>query len=118
MDDTVCERKALVAQAAVAQGLLGGETLLAGFVDLGGMRQAVGALRSSFPDHFTHAFAAKAGCLEGILRPLRQQGMACEVASPGELAQALARGLPARADRVRLARPRPAARSPRPCGRA
>ena len=94
MDDTVCERKALVAQAAVAQGLLGGDTLLAGFVDLGGMRQAVGALRSSFPAHFTHAFAAKAGCLEGILRPLRQQGMACEVASPGELAQALAAGFP------------------------
>ena len=70
MDDTVCERKALVAQAAVAQGLLGGDTLLAGFVDLGGMRQAVGALRSSFPYHFTHAFSAKAGCLEGILRPL------------------------------------------------
>jgi diaminopimelate decarboxylase len=94
MDDTVGASKALVAQAAVARGLLGGETLLAGFVDLGGMREAVAALRRSFPDHFTHAFAAKAGCLEGILRPLRGLGMACEVASPGELAQALGAGFP------------------------
>ena len=92
MDDTLSERKAAVAQAAVAQGLLAGETLLAGFVDLDGMRGAVGALHASFPDHFMHAFAAKAGCLEGILRTLREHGMACEVASPGELAQAMAAG--------------------------
>ena len=39
-----------------------------------------------------HAFAAKAGCLEGILRLLRAEGMACEVASPGELEQALGAG--------------------------
>ncbi len=95
MDDTLSPRKAAVAQAAVAQDLLGGEILLAGFVDLGGMRAAVGALRASFPDHFRHAFAAKAGCLEGILRPLRELGMACEVASPGELAQAMQAGFPA-----------------------
>ena len=37
--------------------------------------------------------------------------MACEVASPGELAQALGAGFPPDADRVRFARPRPAARS-------
>jgi diaminopimelate decarboxylase len=92
MDDTLSERKASVAQAAVAQGLLAGETLLAGFVDLDGMRGAVGALHASFPDHFMHAFAAKAGCLQGILRALREHGMACEVASPGELAQAMAAG--------------------------
>ena len=92
MDDTLSERKAAVAQAAVAQGLLAGEILLAGFVDLDGMCGAVGALHASFPDHFMHAFAAKAGCLEGILRTLREHGMACEVASPGELAQAMAAG--------------------------
>jgi diaminopimelate decarboxylase len=94
MDDTLSARKAAVARAAVANGLVGGETLLAGFVDLGGMRSAVGALRESFPDHFVHAFAAKAGCLEGILRRLHGLGMACEVASPGELAQAMAAGFP------------------------
>jgi hypothetical protein len=60
MDDTLSDRKSAVAQAAVMQGLLGRDTLLAGFVDLAGMRGVVGALR--------------------------ELGMACEVASPGELA--------------------------------
>jgi diaminopimelate decarboxylase len=92
MDDTVSPHKARVAEAAVAQGLLGGDVLLAGFVDTDGIRRAVGELKSSFPGHFTHAFAAKAGCLEGILRLLRADGMACEVASPGELAQAMGAG--------------------------
>jgi diaminopimelate decarboxylase len=97
MDDTVSTRKACVAQAAVTQGVLGGERLLAGFVDAEGVRLAVRDLRSSFPGHFVHAFAAKAGCLEGILRLLRDEGMACEVASPGELGQAMAAGFePAR----------------------
>ena len=92
MDDTISDCKATVAAAAVAQGLLGGEVLLAGFVDVGSVRAAVAGLKAGFPDHFTHAFAAKAGCLEGILRLLRTEGMACEVASPGELAQARAAG--------------------------
>ena len=92
MDDTVSERKARVAQVAVGQGLLGGETLLAGFVDVAGVQDVVGELRRAFPAHFTHAFAAKAGCLEGILSLVRAAGMGCEVASPGELAQAEAAG--------------------------
>ncbi len=92
MDDVVSERKARVAEAAVAQGLLGGETLLAGFVDVAAVRAVVAELRGAFPPHFTHAFAAKAGCLEGILTLVREAGMACEVASPGELAQAEAAG--------------------------
>lgn len=92
MDDSVSPRKARVASAAVAQGLLGDERLLAGFVDTGAVAEAVATLHGAFPDHFMHAFAAKAGCLEGILRLLRGHGMACEVASPGELAQALGAG--------------------------
>lgn len=92
MDDAISERKAQVAQAAVANGLLGEETLLAGFVDVTAVRTVVAELRSAFPDHFTHAFAAKAGCLEGVLRLVRDAGMACEVASHGELAQAEAAG--------------------------
>lgn len=97
MDDAVFPRKAGVASAAVAQGLLGGDRLLAGFVDMDGVAEAVATLHAAFPAHFMHAFAAKAGCLEGILRLLRGHGMACEVASPGELAQALAAGFePAR----------------------
>ena len=94
MDDGVSPLKARAAEAAVTQGLLGEERLLAGFVDVAGVRHAVGELHRSFPDHFMHAFAAKAGCLEGILRLVRSEGMACEVASPGELAQALGAGFP------------------------
>ncbi|MGD9508121.1 MAG: diaminopimelate decarboxylase [Geminicoccaceae bacterium] len=92
MDDTLSDRKALVAGAALAQSLVGGETLLAGFVDTAGVRSAIAELHRAFPAHFTHAFAAKAGSLEGILRLVRDAGMACEVASPGELAQAEAAG--------------------------
>ncbi len=92
MDDTVSALKARVTEAAVAQGLIGGDVLLAGFVDVESVRRVVGELKSAFPDHFMHAFAAKAGCLEGILRLLRAEGMACEVASPGELEQALGAG--------------------------
>jgi diaminopimelate decarboxylase len=92
MDDTLSDRKARVAQAAVAQGLVGDETLLVGLVDVAGARSVIADLQRAFPAHFTHAFAAKAGSLEGILRLVREAGMACEVASPGELAQAGAAG--------------------------
>ena len=92
MDDTLSECKALVVQAAVTQGLIGGDTLIAGFVDVAGVQGVVGELRRAFPAHFTHAFAAKAGCLESILALVRSAGMGCEVASPGELAQAEAAG--------------------------
>jgi diaminopimelate decarboxylase len=97
MDDGLGQLKARASEAAVSQGLLGGERLLAGFVDIAGVRDTVRALRGSFPDHFMHAFAAKAGCLEGILRLLLAEGMGCEVASLGELGQALRAGFaPAR----------------------
>ena len=42
MDDTVSARKARVTEAAVAQGLIGGDVLLAGFVDVESVRQVVG----------------------------------------------------------------------------
>lgn len=92
MDDGVSERKARVAAAAVAQGLLGEGRPLAGFVDLDGARATVAELKASFPVHVRHTFAAKAGCLEGILRLFRAEGLGCEVASPGELAEALRAG--------------------------
>lgn len=92
MDDTVSPRKAGLAAAAIARGLLGEDAPIAGFVDLDAVRATVATLKASFPRHFTHAFAAKANCLGGVLRLLRGLGMACEVASPGELAQALDAG--------------------------
>ncbi|MBW1603363.1 diaminopimelate decarboxylase [Streptomyces sp. JJ66] len=81
-------------RAAVREGLLDPENaLLAGFVDLDGVAASVAALHAAFPDVPTlHTFAAKANCLVPVLAELRALGMGCEVASPGELAQALAAG--------------------------
>jgi len=82
-------------EAAVQQGLLGEDHLLAGFLDVDNIRQTVAELQAAFGEHFTHTFAAKANCLVRVLSLLRQQGMGCEVASPGELQQALSAGFPA-----------------------
>jgi diaminopimelate decarboxylase len=43
-------------------------------------------------DLAVRAAAAKANCLAPVLRLLRELGLGCEVASPDELAQALAAG--------------------------
>ncbi|MDG4563011.1 MAG: diaminopimelate decarboxylase [Candidatus Competibacter sp.] len=88
MNDDISPRKETVMQAAVARGLLGEKHLLAAFIDMDGIEKTVASLRAAFDDHFTHAFAAKANCLHRVLALLRQCGMGCEVASPGEFAQA------------------------------
>ncbi|MCX5210023.1 diaminopimelate decarboxylase [Kitasatospora sp. NBC_00240] len=88
-------RRERILRAAVREGLLDPEhALLAGFVDLDGVAASVAALRRAFPDgvEVLHAFAAKANCLVPVLERLRRLGMGCEVAGPGELAQALAAG--------------------------
>jgi diaminopimelate decarboxylase len=95
MDDRVSAVKAAAAEAAIARGLLGHEQAVAGFIDLDGLAVTIADLRRSFPDHFMHAFAAKAGSLVGLLRLVREAGMACEVASPGEMQQALEAGFAA-----------------------
>jgi diaminopimelate decarboxylase len=94
VDDTLSERKATIMQSAVVQGLLNEERLLAGFIDVDGIRRTVASLQAAFGDHFLHAFAAKANCLHRVLLQLREAGMGCEVASPGELEQALRAGFP------------------------
>ncbi|WP_051812173.1 diaminopimelate decarboxylase [Kitasatospora sp. MBT63] len=89
------ERRELVLRAAVRRGLLHPEdAVLAAFVDLDGVAASVAALHRAFPDPaaVTHTFAAKANCLVPVLERLRRLGMGCEVAGPGELAQALAAG--------------------------
>ncbi|MEU7470500.1 diaminopimelate decarboxylase [Streptomyces sp. NPDC044984] len=89
------DRRERILRAAVQQGLLEPETaVLAGFVDLDGVNETVTSLRSAFPDSLRvlHAFAAKANCLVPVLEELRLSGMGCEVASAGELAQALEAG--------------------------
>jgi diaminopimelate decarboxylase len=95
VDDSISHRKAAVMEAAVQQGLLGEDHLLAGFLDVDHIQQTVADLQAAFGEHFTHTFAAKANCLVRVLSLLRQQGLGCEVASPGELQQALSAGFSA-----------------------
>ncbi|GGX01528.1 diaminopimelate decarboxylase [Streptomyces noursei] len=89
-------------QAALAQGLVGPRQPVAGLLDVAGIRRSAAELRAAFAE-FTapgtqvlHAFAVKAASLVPVLRLLAQEGIGCEVASPGELALARAAGIPAR----------------------
>ncbi|MGW4229416.1 diaminopimelate decarboxylase [Streptomyces sp. NPDC004980] len=81
---------------AVAEGLLGEQQPVAGFLDADGVRGSVTALREAFaavPDvRVLHTFAAKAASLVPVLRLLADCGMGCEVASPGELRLAVEAG--------------------------
>lgn len=89
------QRRERILGAAIRQRLIDpDDALLAGFVDLDGVADTVAALRRAFPDPVSvlHAFAAKANPLVPLLAELRGLGMGCEVASAGELAQALAAG--------------------------
>ncbi|MFJ6217115.1 diaminopimelate decarboxylase [Streptomyces sp. NPDC092296] len=81
---------------AVEGGLLGPQAPLVGLLDVDGVLAAVDALREAFagPAPVQHTFAAKACGLVPVLRLLAEAGMGCEVASPGELEQALAAGFP------------------------
>lgn len=87
-------RRDRAVRAAVRAGLLDEDAPLAAFIDLRGIEETAAALREAWPKHLDvrHAFAAKANCLVPVLRTLRGHGFGCEVASAGELAQALAAG--------------------------
>ncbi|MFC7859327.1 diaminopimelate decarboxylase [Arthrobacter koreensis] len=88
-------RRERILQAAVAGGLLEPEEIpLAAFLDLDLVAENVAALMRAFPSgvQVLHAFAAKANSIVPVLAGLRDLGMGCEVASEGELAQALAAG--------------------------
>ncbi|WP_329176426.1 diaminopimelate decarboxylase [Streptomyces decoyicus] len=87
-------------EAAVARGLVGPGEPVAGLLDIAGIRRSAAELRAAF-EEFTapgtpvlHAFAVKAASLVPVLRLLAQEGLGCEVASPGELALARAAGVP------------------------
>ncbi|WP_454322964.1 diaminopimelate decarboxylase [Streptomyces ambofaciens] len=86
-------REAALARA-VEEGLLGPRAPLVGLLDVDGVLAAVEALNEAFegPAAVQHTFAAKACGLVPVLRLLAEEGMGCEVASPGELEQALAAG--------------------------
>ncbi|MGW8400953.1 diaminopimelate decarboxylase [Streptomyces lydicus] len=88
-------------RAAVARGLVGPDRPVAGLLDVDGARRSAGELRAAFEEFVApgtpvlHAFAVKAASLVPVLRLLAQEGLGCEVASPGELALARAAGVPA-----------------------
>ena len=64
-------------------------------MDADGIQESVRDLHRAFGDApVLHTFAAKAASLVPVLRLLARSGMGCEVASPGELAQAVAAGFP------------------------
>ena len=101
-------RRELAVREAARRGLVEEDSPVVGFVDLAGIAAAQRALREAFAEVETkapvlHAFAAKAAGLVPVLRLYADAGMGCEVASPGELAQALAAGFPP--DRIVLDAP-------------
>ncbi|MFI0821726.1 diaminopimelate decarboxylase [Streptomyces sp. NPDC021098] len=93
------ERRERAVRAAVEQGLLGPEQPVVGLLDVTGIRAAAAELRAAFDEVVApgtpvlHAFAVKAAALVPVLRLLADEGLGCEVASPGELALARAAGL-------------------------
>lgn len=88
----VSARKLALMRAALDADRVGAQTPLAGFIDIDGIRERVADLKRSFPAHFEHSFAVKANSMSGVLALLREFGMSAEVASEGEIAQALRAG--------------------------
>ncbi|MFD5391388.1 diaminopimelate decarboxylase [Streptomyces sp. NPDC127074] len=92
-------RRERAVRAAVEQGLLGPDQPVVGLLDVSGIRAAAAELRAAFEEVVTpgtpvlHAFAVKAAALVPVLRLLADEGLGCEVASPGELALARAAGV-------------------------
>ncbi|MGW1411773.1 diaminopimelate decarboxylase [Streptomyces sp. NPDC002403] len=88
------DRRTAALARAVEDGLLGPHAPVIGLLDVDGVLAAVEALNEAFagPAPVRHTFAAKACGLVPVLRLLADAGMGCEVASPGELEQALAAG--------------------------
>ncbi len=85
-------RQQKILQASVSAGHFDDERTIVAYIDTGGLADTVSSLNQAFPDHFTHTFAAKANTMSKALAQVRKLGMGCEVASPGELEQALRAG--------------------------
>jgi diaminopimelate decarboxylase len=84
-----------ILHAAISNGLIGEGSPMAGFVVETAVEKTVSELVRAFPSHFEHMFAAKANSMRRALELVRRCGMGCEVASPGELEQALRAGFAA-----------------------
>jgi diaminopimelate decarboxylase len=99
----IAARRDLAVRAAVEQGLVTDDRQpIAALLDVRAIREAASALRTAFDgvsapgQNVQHTFAVKAASLVPVLRLLADEGIGCEVASPGELALARAAGVPAR----------------------
>lgn len=79
---------------AIRSGVVGPELTAIGIMDFDGLAATVAALDAAFPPPFRHTFAVKANALHAVLARLAEAGIGAEVASPGELALALAAGFP------------------------
>jgi len=88
----VSVRQQQILQAAIKAGYLGNEQALAAFVDTASLSETISTLHQAFPKHFRHTFAAKANTMSSALALVKEHGMGCEVASPGELEQAIRTG--------------------------
>ncbi|MFF7715901.1 diaminopimelate decarboxylase [Streptomyces sp. NPDC007988] len=101
------DRRDQAVRAAVEQGLLTETDPVVGLLDIAGVRASAAALRTAFEEitdaPVLHAFAVKAAPLVPVLRLLDSEGIGAEVASPGELALALAAGV--RPERIVLDSP-------------
>ncbi|HEV7625230.1 MAG TPA: diaminopimelate decarboxylase [Streptomyces sp.] len=98
---TTTERRDLAVRAAVGQGLVTDDRQpIAALLDVRAIRETAAALHTAFADvaapgqPVLHTFAVKAASLVPVLRLLADEGIGCEVASPGELALARAAGVP------------------------
>lgn len=91
-DDVYVDRasfKSAVLRQAIRQGCLSDTQLVTGFIDVAGVSATIKSLVDAFPDHFEHTFAAKANAMTCGLEIIKSHGLGCEVASVGELQQAL-----------------------------
>ncbi|HWM40257.1 MAG TPA: diaminopimelate decarboxylase [Streptomyces sp.] len=95
-------RRDVAVRAAVGQGLVNDhEQPVIALIDVRAVRESAAALRDAFAEvaapgqTVLHTFAVKAASLVPVLRLLADEGIGCEVASPGELALARAAGVPA-----------------------
>ncbi|GIL86262.1 hypothetical protein Vretifemale_14672 [Volvox reticuliferus] len=91
----VQERRRGALSSAIAAGVLGNsdESATAMFMDLDVLHGTIAALkRAPFPPGTLHTFAIKANPVGRVLELMRDAGLGAEVASLGELRQALACG--------------------------
>ncbi|GGO50923.1 diaminopimelate decarboxylase [Streptomyces daqingensis] len=101
-DSAAAARRDLAVRAAVDQGLVTDDDRpVVALLDVRAVRETAAALRDAFTEvaapgqNVLHTFAVKAASLVPVLRLLDEEGIGCEVASPGELALARAAGVPA-----------------------